>query len=34
MPVPPADGNTDTYNEKTEVAYGINNTTYDFTVPM
>ena len=27
MPIPHADGNTDTYNEKTEVVYGINNTT-------
>jgi hypothetical protein len=27
MPIPHADGNADTYNEKTEVVYGINNTT-------
>ena len=27
MPIPHANGNFDTYNEKTEVVYGINNTT-------
>ena len=27
MPVSHANGNIDTYNEKTEVVYGINNTT-------
>ena len=27
MPIPHANGNIDTYNEKTEVVYGINNTT-------
>ena len=30
MPIPHADGNTDTYNEKTEVVYGIHNTTLRF----
>ena len=27
MPIPHANGNIDTYNEKTEVVYGINDTT-------